>query len=101
MPVLHASRADIALLVKDGASQSGMGFRQGRGRSALVSPRWLGHWCCWQAPRCQKPLRRSGRSSQVIDSAMSYCANRYAVSGFTPSARERSLAWRLTRAHLA
>jgi hypothetical protein len=29
MPALHASRGDIAPLVKDGASQSGMGFREG------------------------------------------------------------------------
>ena len=35
-PALHASRADVSTLVKDSASQSGMGFRRGLGRSALV-----------------------------------------------------------------
>jgi len=35
-PALDASRADVSTLVKDSASQSGMGFRRGRGRSALV-----------------------------------------------------------------
>lgn len=36
MPALHASRADVSTVVKDSASQSGMGFRRNRGRSALV-----------------------------------------------------------------
>ncbi|MBZ5726095.1 MAG: ABC transporter permease [Acidobacteriia bacterium] len=36
VPALHASRADAGTLMKDSASQSGMGFRRNRGRSALV-----------------------------------------------------------------
>ena len=36
MPALNASRADVSTLVKDSVSQSGMGFRRNRGRSALV-----------------------------------------------------------------
>jgi len=36
IPAIHASRADVGSLVKDGAAQSGMGFRRSRGRSALV-----------------------------------------------------------------
>ena len=35
-PALHASRTDAGSLVKDSASQSGMGFRRNRSRSALV-----------------------------------------------------------------
>ena len=36
LPALSASRADLASLVKDSASQSGMGFRRNLGRPALV-----------------------------------------------------------------
>ena len=36
VPALHASRADVGTLMKDSASQSGMGFRRDYGRSALV-----------------------------------------------------------------
>jgi predicted permease len=36
LPALSASRADLASLVKDSASQSGMGFRGNLGRPALV-----------------------------------------------------------------
>jgi predicted permease len=36
LPALHASRADLASLVKDSASQSGMGFRRNLARPALV-----------------------------------------------------------------
>ena len=36
IPALQASRADVSTLMKDSASQSGMGFRRSRGRSALV-----------------------------------------------------------------
>ncbi len=36
VPALHASRADVSTLMKDSASQSGMGFRRHYGRSALV-----------------------------------------------------------------
>jgi predicted permease len=36
LPALSASRADLASLVKDSASQSGMGFRRSLGRPALV-----------------------------------------------------------------
>jgi putative ABC transport system permease protein len=35
-PALQASRTDVGTLMKDSASQSGMGFRRGRARSALV-----------------------------------------------------------------
>ncbi len=35
-PALDASRADITTLMNESASQSGMGFRRNRGRSALV-----------------------------------------------------------------
>ena len=37
LPALSASRADLASLVKDNASQSGMGFRRHIGRSLLVA----------------------------------------------------------------
>ena len=36
LPALSASRADLGSLVKDSASQSGMGFRRNPGRPALV-----------------------------------------------------------------
>jgi hypothetical protein len=36
IPSMQASRADVGTLMKDSASQSGMGFRRSRGRSALV-----------------------------------------------------------------
>ena len=36
MPALNASRTNVSSLVNDNASQSGMGFRRSRGRSALV-----------------------------------------------------------------
>ncbi len=36
LPAWHASRTDIGSLVKENASQSGMGFRRGMSRSALV-----------------------------------------------------------------
>jgi putative ABC transport system permease protein len=36
MPALSASRTDVSSVVKDSASQSGMGFRRNWGRSALV-----------------------------------------------------------------
>jgi predicted permease len=36
IPALNASRTDVSSVVKDSVSQSGMGFRRNRGRSALV-----------------------------------------------------------------
>jgi putative ABC transport system permease protein len=36
VPALHASHADVSTVIKDSASQSGMGFRRNHGRSALV-----------------------------------------------------------------
>jgi putative ABC transport system permease protein len=36
LPALSASRTDVSSVVKDSVTQSGMGFRRSRGRSALV-----------------------------------------------------------------
>jgi len=52
LPAISASRADLASLVKDSASQSGMGFRRNIGRPALVVMEMALALICWPARDC-------------------------------------------------